>query len=81
MKKDSYPLARIQKALESLVGAGYFSCWDLKSGFWTIKMEEALKQYTAFTVGNLGCFKCDCMPFGFCNVLATLSMAYAELPG
>ena len=56
MKKDSYPLPRIQEALESLVGAGHFSCLDLKSGFWQIKMEEALKQYTAFTVGNLGFF-------------------------
>ena len=34
-------------------------------------MEEVLKQYTAFTVGNLGFFKCDHMPFGLCNVLAT----------
>ena len=34
-------------------------------------MDEALKQYTAFTVGNLGFFECDRMPFGLCNVLAT----------
>ena len=33
-------------------------------------MEKALKQYTAFTVGNLGFFECNCMPFGFCNVPA-----------
>ena len=71
MKKDSYPLPRIQEALESLVGAGHFSCLDLKLGFWQIKMEEASKQYTAFTVGNLGFFKCDHMPFGLCNALAT----------
>ena len=70
MKKDSYPLLRIQEALESLVGAGHFFCLDLKSGFWQIKMEEALKQYTTFTVGTLGFFKCDCMPFGLCNVPA-----------
>ena len=56
MKKDSYPLPRIQEALESLVGVGHSSCLDLKSGFWQIKMEEALKQYTAFIVGNLGFF-------------------------
>ena len=62
MKKDSYPLLRIQEALESLVCAGHFSCLDLKSGFWQIKMEEVLKQYTAFTVGNLGFFECDCIP-------------------
>ena len=66
-KKDSYPLPRIQETLESLVGAGHFSCLDLKSGFWQIKMEEVSKQYTAFTVGNLGFFECDCMPFGLCN--------------
>ena len=56
MKKDSYPLPRIHEALESLVGAGHFSCLDLKLGFWQIQMDEASKQYTAFTVGNLGFF-------------------------
>ena len=34
-------------------------------------MEEALKQYTTFTVGNLGFFKGNHMPFGHCNALAT----------
>ena len=53
MKKDSYPLLRIQEAFESLVGAGNFSCLDLKLRFLQIKMEDASKQYTAFTVGNL----------------------------
>ena len=71
MKKDSYPLPRMQEALESLVGASHFFCLDLKSRFWQIKMDEVLKQYTAFTVGNLGFFKCDKMPFGLCNALAT----------
>ena len=55
-KKDFYPLPRIQEVLESLVGAGHFSCLDLKWEFWQIKMEEASKQYTAFTVGNVGFF-------------------------
>ena len=70
-KKDSYPLPRIQEALESLVSAGYFSCLDLKSRFWQIKMDESSKQYTAFTIGNLGFFECDCMPFRLCNATAT----------
>ena len=58
MKKDSYHLPRMQEALESLVDAGHFSRLDLKSGFWQIKMEEVSRQYTAFTVGNLGVFEC-----------------------
>ena len=41
--KDSYPLPRIQEALGSLVGARYFSCLDLKSGFWQIKMDKSSK--------------------------------------
>ena len=70
-KKDSYPLPRIQEVLESLVGTGHFSCSDLKSRFWQIKMEEMLKQYTTFTVGDLGFFECNQMPFGLCNAPAT----------
>ena len=34
-------------------------------------MEEASKQYTAITVGNLGFFECNHMPFGLCNAPAT----------
>ena len=71
MKKDSYPLLRIQETLESLVGAGHFSCLDLKSGFWQIKMDMLSKQYTVFTVGNLGFFEYDQMPFVLCNALGT----------
>ena len=56
-KMDSYPQPRIQEALESLVGPGHFSCLDLKSSFWQIKMDEASKQYTTFTVGNMGVFQ------------------------
>ena len=70
-KKDSYPLPQIQEPIESLVWAGCFSCLDLKGGFWQITMDEALKQYTVFTMGNLGFFKCECMPFGLCNAPAT----------
>ena len=71
VKKDSYPLPRIQEVLESLVGPSHFSFLDLKSRFWQIKMDKALKQYTTFTVGNLGFFECGRMPFGLCNAPAT----------
>ena len=34
-------------------------------------MDEACKQYTAFTVGLLGFLKCECMPFRLCNASTT----------
>ena len=71
MKKDSYPCPEYRRHWESLVGAGHFSCLDLKSGFWQIKMDKALKQYTIFTLGNLEFFKCNHMPVGLCNAAAT----------
>ena len=81
IKKDSYPLPRIQEVLESLVGAGHFSCLDLKSRFWQIKMDEVLKQYTDFTVGNLGFFECNRMPFGLCNAPATFQQLMQNCMG
>ena len=80
-KKDSYPLPRIQEALESLVGTSHFSCLDLKSRFWQIKMDEVLKQYTIFTVGNLGFFECNRMPFGLCNTPATFQQLMQDCMG
>ena len=48
-----------------------FSTLDFKSGFWQIMMDKDSKQYTAFTIGNLGFFEIEWMPFGLCNAPAT----------
>ena len=70
-KKDAYPLPRMQETLKSMVGARHFSCMDLKSGFWQVKMDEESRQYTAFTVGSMGIYEFLCMPYGLYNVPAT----------
>ena len=70
-KKDSYPLPHIQEMLESLEGSHIFSSFDFKLGFWQVEMDEASKQYTAFTVGSLGFFNCEHMPFRLCNMPTT----------
>ena len=71
MKKDSYPLPRMQETMESMVGIWYFSCMDLKSGFWQVKMSEKARQYTAFTVGSMGVYEFLRMLHGLCNAPAT----------
>ena len=65
--KDSHPLPHICETLESLAGAAHYSTFDLNSGFWQVPMDEESKQYTAFTLGSLGLFECESMPFGLCN--------------
>ena len=70
-KKDSYPLPRMQETMESMVGTQYFSCMDLKSSFWQVKMLEKACQYTAFTVGSMGMYEFLRMPYGLCNTPAT----------
>ena len=44
-------------------------------------MDEASKQYTAFTLGNLGFFECDRMPFGLCNAPATFQQLMQNCMG
>ena len=69
--KDAYSLPRIDETLDCLGGATIFTSLDLKSGYWQIEMEEESKPLTAFTVGPLGFYECECMPFSLTNVLAT----------
>lgn len=37
--KDSYPLPRIEAALDAVNGTKYFSYMDLMNGFWQVEME------------------------------------------
>ena len=69
--KDSHPLPRICETLESLARAAHYSTFDLNSGFWQVPMDKESKQYTAFTLGSMGLYECESMPFGLCNALPT----------
>ena len=69
--KDSHPLPHICETLESLTGAAHYSTFDMNSGFWQVPMDEESKQYTAFTLGSMGLYECESMPFGLCNALPT----------
>ena len=57
--------------LESLAGAAHYSTFDLNSRFLQVPMDEESKQYTTFTLGSMGLYECESMPFGLCNAPPT----------
>jgi len=69
-KKDSYPLPRIDDALDRLKGAKYFTSMDCDSAYFQVEMDENDKDKTAFITPD-GLFNFEIMPFGLCNAPAT----------
>ena len=69
--KDVYSLPYIDETLDSLQGSQWFSSLDLTLGYWQVKMDKESKPLTAFTVGPLGFYECERMPFRLTNASAT----------
>ena len=69
--KDAYALPRISDILDQLGDNKYFTVLDMKSGYHQIELEEKHKERTAFTVGPLGFYQYERLPFGLCNAPAT----------
>ena len=70
-KKDSYSLPRFEECVDVLYGSKYFSCLDLKKGYYQMGVHEEHKERTAFTAGQLGFYEFNVMPFGLCNAPAS----------
>ncbi|CAI5690288.1 unnamed protein product [Oreochromis niloticus] len=69
-KKDSYPLPRVDEALDYITASSWFSSLDLHSGYWQVELAPEARPKTAFTIGQ-GLWQFRVMPFGLCNVPAT----------
>jgi len=78
--KDAYALPRVEEIFDCLHGK-YFSTIDMKSGYHQVELEEEHKERTAFTVGPLGFFEFNKMPFGLCNSPATYQRLMEECLG
>ena len=50
--------------MDKLAGAKFFSCIDLKNGYWQVKTEEPDKHKTAFLVPGVGFYEYNNMTFG-----------------
>ncbi|KAJ8378776.1 hypothetical protein AAFF_G00236480 [Aldrovandia affinis] len=51
-RKDSYPLPRIDDALDYISGSKWFSSFDLRSGYWQVELAPDAQHKTAFTIGH-----------------------------
>ncbi|XP_078476934.1 uncharacterized protein LOC144737926 isoform X1 [Lampetra planeri] len=67
---DAYPLPRMDKSLDALSGARYFSTLDLLSGFWQLPLDEESKPKTAFRTPG-GLFQFNRLPMGLHSSPAT----------
>ena len=73
-KKDRYPIPRVDDNLDLLAGNLYFSCLDMKTGFWQIPIAPSDIEKTAFAT-PAGLFEFLVMPFGLCNAPSTFQRA------
>ena len=69
--RDSFPLPRIEEALQAVQAAVWFTSFDLAQGYLQMAMEEADIPKTAFCAGSSGLFEFTRMPFGLTNAGAS----------
>lgn len=78
---DAHALPRVEEILDCLAGSHYFSVLDMKSGYYQVEIEETHKERTAFTVGPLGFFEYNRLPFGLTNSPATYQRLMQDILG
>ena len=68
--KDAYPLPRADSCFDAMHGAKWFSTFDLRSGYYQVKMHPDSAEKTSF-VTRTGSYQFKVMPFGLCGAGAT----------
>ena len=69
--RDSFPLPRIEEALQAVKSAMCFTSIDLAQGYLQLAMDEADIHKTAFRAGLSGLYEFTHMPFGLSNAGAS----------
>ena len=68
---DSFPLPRLEEALQAVKAVVWFTSFDLAQGYLQMAMSEDDIHVTAFHAGSSGLYKFTCMPFGLSNMDAS----------
>ena len=79
--RDAYDIPRIEESLDAISGAQWFSCFDLKSGYFQLEIAEEHKERTAFSAGPLGFFEFNRMPMGLAGAPASFQRAMEMVAG
>ena len=66
IKKDKFPLPKIDTCLDTLNGCQYYSSCDLRWGYWQTEIDERDRDKTAF-VTRKGQWRFKVLSFGLCN--------------
>ena len=67
MVRDTFPLPRIDKALQAIHSSNWFLSFDLAQGYLHLVMEESNIKKTAFRAHSTGLYEFTHMPFGLSN--------------
>ena len=78
IRKDSFPLARIDDCLDALAGAQYYSCMDLNQGFLQMPVAPESRDKTAFAT-SLGLFQFLRLPYGLVTAPSEFSRLMGEV--
>lgn len=77
---DSYPLPRIDDAVDTVRHCKFFSSLDLRAGYWQINVAEEDKCKTAFRTPS-GLYEFNRMPFGLRTAPSTFQRAMNSVLG
>ena len=77
----SVTVQQYHDSMDCLSGSQYFSVLDMKSGYYQVELEESHKERTAFTVGPLGFYEYNRLPFGLTNSPATYQRLVEDILG
>ena len=59
--KSTWPILSIEQIFDTLEGSAYFTSIDMSAGFYQVRMEDSLQDYTDFST-PIGSFKWLRMP-------------------
>lgn len=80
IKKDHFPMPRIDDQLDMLNGNTFYTSLDLASGYYQIPISDACKHLTAFITPD-GLYQFKKMPFGLVNSPAVFQRTINQVLG